>query len=155
MIDERCAKIGQGHVTNCKCSSNSNPRIAPKADRMGGIFLDIQKERERQEELKRIGKFHWTCASVEVSNPEKLAVLAEEFGEAAREVNELIIHKGETLVYLRMLKLKLRKELIETATVCVAWCEALDREERNSFSFPEDEQESLSSNLSNLTKGAK
>ena len=48
----------------------------------GRVIREIVRERERQEELKNSGKFLWTCADPAIANPRKLAVLAEEFGEA-------------------------------------------------------------------------
>ena len=58
----------------------------------------------------------------QVDNTDHLwtAILAEEFGEAAKEVLETGAMNG-----------KLRYELIQCAAVCVAWIEALDR--RNDY----------------------
>lgn len=43
----------------------------------------IRDERFRQEQLKESGRFKFTCADKEISDFEKLAILAEEFGEVA------------------------------------------------------------------------
>lgn len=87
-------------------------------------------ERQRQELLRMQGKFSWTCASPTVPNSDKLAVLAEEFGEVAREVTEALIdvkrYNSEHLV----------KELVQVAAVCVAWLEAL--EQSHVITAPED-----------------
>lgn len=85
------------------------------------ILRSVWEERQRQEELKARGKFAYTCADSEMSNPERLSVLGEEFGEVCHEVNEAI---GPGRMLNRE---QLRKELIQVAAVCVAWVEALDR----------------------------
>ena len=86
----------------------------------GEIVEEIYRERGRQNELKRAGKFAYTCADKEMLQPERLAVLAEEFGEVAHEVNEGIGGRKVDIA-------KLRKELIQVGAVCVAWVEALDK----------------------------
>jgi NTP pyrophosphatase (non-canonical NTP hydrolase) len=83
------------------------------------ILSEVLNERERQDVLKAEGKFKKTCADG-MSNAERLAVLAEEFGEVAREVCEQI--EGFTDWY------KMRTELIQVAAVCVAWVEGLDKQ---------------------------
>jgi hypothetical protein len=60
----------------------------------GDVLSDIHRERSRQEELRAAGKFPWTCASPDVDDSGKLAVLAEEFGEVARAVVESRIDIG-------------------------------------------------------------
>lgn len=58
------------------------------------ILQYIDNERSRQEMLRREGKFVLTCATFPgLSEYEKLAVLAEEFGEVAKEVTELCIRR--------------------------------------------------------------
>jgi len=86
------------------------------------VFTSIANERFRQERLKDQGKFPWTCAAVGPTDEAKLAVLAEEFGEAARHVTEALIDRKRRDVK------NLYKELIEVAACCVAWCEALEDE---------------------------
>lgn len=88
------------------------------------VLDDITRERLRQEELVQRGKFKWTCADHRGSGlePEKLAVLAEEFGEVARLITETIIDPDRRDIG------KLRAELIQVAAVAVAWVESLDRE---------------------------
>lgn len=72
----------------------------------------IRAERERQEELRRSGKFKWTCADPAASPHHKMTVLAEEFGEVANAVLE---HDDA----------QLWDELVQTAAVAVAWLEGL------------------------------
>lgn len=101
-------------------------------------LADIVKERKRQEQLKADGKFTFTCADP-ISNATKLAILAEEFGEVAKEVTDMLIfdakgHGSKTSKrnqknYEIGQRAKLRDELVQVAAVCVAWCEALDKEE--------------------------
>lgn len=52
-----------------------------------------------------------------------LGILAEEFGEAAKEVNEFHFGREQNPA-------KLRQELIQTAAVAVAMIESLDRNGR-------------------------
>jgi NTP pyrophosphatase (non-canonical NTP hydrolase) len=111
-------------------------------------LADINEERKRQEELRIAGKFLWTCADPDQSNPRKLAVLTEETGEVAREVTEEMIfqdkvkrdpcsvkhsfldtfsgsaNRGHIKAKHRA---KLREELVQVAAVCVAWIESLDQ----------------------------
>lgn len=98
------------------------------------IFDAIYHERLHQEKLESEGKFDSTCADFGMTQAEKLCVLAEEFGEVAKEVTEMIIVNGRedkglqpTVPYDARLE-KLRKELVEVAAVCVGWCEAIDME---------------------------
>jgi NTP pyrophosphatase (non-canonical NTP hydrolase) len=78
---------------------------------------DVCDERQRQEQLKKEGKFLYTCADAEMTDGERLAVLVEEVGEVARAMND---GKG------------LREELIQVAAVAVAWVEAIDTAEAKS-----------------------
>lgn len=73
-------------------------------------ILDIIEERVRQENLKAAGRFTYTCADSTPTLADKLAILAEEFGEVARAVCE-----GD--------KENLRTELVQVAAVCLAWLE--------------------------------
>ena len=75
----------------------------------------------------------WTCAAKAVSNAEKLAVLAEEFGEAAKEVVEETIARSRRSTFdgggdlVEAARANLRTELIQVAAVAVAWAESLER----------------------------
>lgn len=99
------------------------------------VVEEVLRERRRQEQLKAAGKFLWSCSDDSfklpdggtgaVTSSDKLAVLSEEFGEAAREVTEILIKasKGEDP---NGNYCALRKELIQVAAVCVAWVESLE-----------------------------
>ncbi len=76
------------------------------------IYDHITIERCRQETLKDEGKFPWPLADAAPSPAEKLAVLAEEFGEVAKAVCE----GGRE---------NLREELVPVAACCVAWLESM------------------------------
>jgi NTP pyrophosphatase (non-canonical NTP hydrolase) len=87
----------------------------------GDALSEVNQERHRQEQLREEGRFAHTCAGDGLSNPEKLVVLAEEFGEVARAVLEhgklaSDVHGND-----------LRKELCQVAAVAVAWMESLGR----------------------------
>jgi hypothetical protein len=102
--------------------------------RMDNALNDVRTERMRQETLRESGKFLWTCAALHVSLDRKNSVLAEEVGEVAKEVVDIGIvddkYKKESLEFpwhrKRILLIRLRKELVQVAAVCVAWCEAID-----------------------------
>lgn len=82
------------------------------------IWLDILVERARQEELKKEGRFPFTCAD-DIPVTEKFAILMEEIGEVARAVVEeadLCNDKHDE---------DLRKELVQCATVILGWLESL------------------------------
>src|SRR5580658_7380273 len=99
----------------------------------------VSRERLRQEELRKSGKFLWTCAShrhdpgstVPVSYAEKLVVLMEEIGEVAREVVEWGITTDKYAADPTLMKMpphreqyfrdRLRNELVQVAACCVAW----------------------------------
>lgn len=98
----------------------------------GDVLSMIHRERHRQDELKRSGKFHWTCADLKdregvsgivISDEAKLAVLAEEFGEVSKLVVEGIIDPID-----RRDVDVLCTELVQVAAVAAAWAEALLRE---------------------------
>lgn len=83
----------------------------------------IADERRKQELFKQTGRFKFSCADLEISQSERLAVLAEEFGEVAHEIAETIGGHAP------LDRVKLRKELVQTAAVCVAWLQGLDAED--------------------------
>ena len=86
------------------------------------ILAEIGEERARQDRLKSEGKFKYTCAD-DIHNETRLAVLAEEVGEVARAVCELM---PATRANLPLGTTHLREELIQVAAVCLAWVEGLD-----------------------------
>ena len=87
----------------------------------------VVEERSRQEQLKQEGRFAYTCADTDVSDTEKLVILAREFGEVAESVN-VSGDKREKLLSLQT-RSHLREELIQVAAVAVAWVESLVEEE--------------------------
>jgi hypothetical protein len=90
------------------------------------VVDEVVRERERQEVLRRSGKFLWTCADPDVSSVKKLAVLAEEFGETARAATEemIALDKGRPGEAAGA-RLLLREELVQVAAVCLAWLESM------------------------------
>lgn len=100
------------------------------------VLRDVGVERLRQEDLRQSGKFLWTCATDGVPLDRKMSVLSEEVGEVAKEVVDFGIardkYKEEKLTFPRhhevALLLRIRKELVQVAAVCVAWIEAIDRD---------------------------
>jgi|SRR5579884_2887439 len=88
------------------------------------VLVEVQAERARQDELVTTGKHKFNCAQ-HVGNLRKLPVLMEEVGEVAKEVYEHDVTPVIEITKRREIKNKLRKELIQTAAVCVAWAEAL------------------------------
>ena len=114
--------------------------MAYDSEKTAAIFPDIIAERAYQESLVDAGKFKWTCAdnNVDLGGPykrhitfsDKLSVLGEEFGEVAREVTEDMIAADRIMATTIRgeIRKKLRKELIQTAAVAIAWIEAIDAE---------------------------
>lgn len=85
------------------------------------IFALIAQERSRQRELFRKGKHQFRVCSPIISDGLKLAVLTEEVGEVAKEVNENA-HRAST----PRRREKMETELVQVAAVAVAWIEALE-----------------------------
>lgn len=79
------------------------------------VLTDVGIERERQERLKRTGKFTYNCASPGISDAQRLPILGEEFGEVCKAMLE---HPGSSE--------PLRTELVHLAAVAVGWIEAID-----------------------------
>lgn len=85
------------------------------------VFEDVLMERDRQETLKAMGKFRYTCADRELLEPERLMVLVEGVGEVGRAIltaSELTMDSRSP---------DLREELIQVMAVVLAWIEHLDR----------------------------
>lgn len=87
----------------------------------GGVLHDIYRERIRQDILKAEGRFKFTCADP-IPNTERLTILMEEIGEAARALLEM--HRLVNDVHGS----NLRKELVQCAAVIVAWIEGIERD---------------------------
>lgn len=83
------------------------------------VLLHVLGERERQDDK-------WGTQN----HPQMtwLGILAEEFGEAAKEVNEL--HFRSEWVGNADVRQRLRQELVQVAAVAVAAIESLDRNRR-------------------------
>lgn len=94
-----------------------------KGESFEAAVVRIADERRKQELFKQTGRFKFSCADLEIAQSERLAVLAEEFGEVAREIAETIGGHAP------LNRTNLRKKLVQTAAVCVAWLEGLDKEE--------------------------
>lgn len=88
-------------------------------DRDVDILEQVGEERGRQ-----IAK--WGDQSHR-SVAEWLLILAEEFGEVSREVNELVFRGGDD-TQQRELAARYRKEMVQVAAVAVAAISALDKQ---------------------------
>lgn len=87
----------------------------------GAIFIEIERERGRQDWLRDQGKFVATLADPHALYPtQKHAVLAEEVGEVARccLAVEKLVHEPTGVR-------ELRTELLQVAALAVAWIESL------------------------------
>jgi len=91
------------------------------------ILSEIIGERARQEngaqEMFEHGLIHFpaTCATAyTLDDTERLAILADKFGDVSKNVREAICGRDQDP--------RLRASLIETAAVCVAWVEGFDAE---------------------------
>lgn len=97
------------------------PHIPPFDDMVLAVASDhINDEVYRQDQLARAGKFGGTHVMPGGTDLERLAVLAEEFGEVSIEVCKGIEVDGQ------IRRPGLRDELIQTAAVCLAWIAAID-----------------------------
>jgi hypothetical protein len=82
------------------------------------VFNAVITERSRQYALKMGGRFRQTVNEM-LDDNEKLSVLAEEFGEVAKEVCEINhgnVHDCENL----------KAELVQVMAVCCAWLEGMN-----------------------------
>lgn len=94
------------------------------AARHAQAMVDVSAERERQERHVAAGRFKHTCGDPRgMTHADRLAVLAEEVGEVAREV---LAQDGRQLARDSLgTPAALRAELVQVAAVAVAWIEAL------------------------------
>lgn len=81
------------------------------------VLTVIAAERNRQRGLLADGTIPWDCADPDVRATLKLAVLVEEVGEVAMQLNT-----GQTT---RAAALHLYDELTQVAAVATAWAESL------------------------------
>jgi hypothetical protein len=86
------------------------------------ILVEVFRERVRQEQAFLDGKHPYRLAAPDTDDCFRCAVLMEEVGEVAHEVNELEAHF--TLERIE----KLKKELIQVAAVAVAWLRGLEKD---------------------------
>lgn len=107
---------------------------APFAYQLNQDILNlVWLERLRQKQLFRVGKLGFECASPIVSSDRKLRALTEEIGEVARAIDAIEaignvpLEKRHASV-TRFLKAQahLREELIQVASVAIAWLESLE-----------------------------
>jgi len=83
----------------------------------------VERETKRQVTLKNQGRFRYTCADAELSDAEKLTILVEEVGEAARQVlgqpyRPLVMNDEGS-------REELKKEVIQIAAIAVNWIRSL------------------------------
>lgn len=97
------------------------------------VWERIRAERDRQDR-----KWGWlgTPGSImpEGSREERLAVLAEEFGEVSKDVNKIRHGETDDKTGDPVTRDDLHQELIEVAAVCLAWVEA-DLEYEQSYTW--------------------
>jgi len=84
------------------------------------IFAAIADERQWQELLHE----ERSIAAPELEQSQRLAILAEEFGEVARKVLDLESTTRPSAHFVQDLD-DLKTELTQCAAVCVGWLEAL------------------------------
>lgn len=86
------------------------------------VMARVAKERIRQQELFRAGKFTFTCASHTADDNRKLRILVEEVGEVAEAIDRVENSKINHLPA----KEHLRDELVQVAAVACAWLESME-----------------------------
>ncbi len=86
------------------------------------VYDEIVNERTRQEYAATKNRDIGWCslADPETLTEYRLAVLAEEFGEVAKELNEIRVGSPGSGIN------RLRAELVQVAAVAVAWIEGID-----------------------------
>lgn len=77
-----------------------------------GVLEEVQEERQRQDEIWGLQN-HGVCGW--------MLILSEEFGEAAKDANQIHFEKRKDRVS------NYRSELVQVAAVAVAAIESLDR----------------------------
>jgi hypothetical protein len=91
------------------------------------VMARVTKERIRQQELFLAGKLSFTCASHTADDNRKLRVLVEEVGEVAEAIDllEAAESRGDGAASA-LRREELHAELVQVATVAVAWLESLE-----------------------------
>jgi hypothetical protein len=103
-----------------ECRAISAPPVLSPA--IDTIITAIIAERLRQEDLKAQGQLPFTCMDRDADEGIKLAVLVEEVGEVAKEVQERYAFRDEEDGESAR---RLYTELIQVAAVAAAWAEAI------------------------------
>lgn len=83
---------------------------------MKQVLEAIELERQRQKALLYQGKIKGTAAEIYLLDTDRYLMLARQTGKLAHAIS---MEADLALI---------RSELVQTAAICVAWCEALDRE---------------------------
>jgi len=112
-------------ANNDTLSAGADPvaHVPPLPARLiAGASFEAQVEVHRQDDLAREGRFDGTHVMPGGSDLQRLAVLAEEFGEVSIEVCKGILPDEQVR------RVGLREELIQVAAVAIAWVAAIDDE---------------------------
>ncbi len=99
--------------------------------KMGKAMTKIMQERCRQEELKKEGRFQFTCADKEMNLESCAIVLGEEFGELCRAILEfrnLTFDRLSDQVLGHVGLAKIESEVIQIAAVAMAIAERFQDE---------------------------
>ena len=100
------------------------PRLMTLTGEQYPLIVAILDERRRQSILQSLGRFKHTVDDPAISDLRRLAILAEEFGEVSYEVNTAADRHPDQRYT------NLRTELIQLASVCVAWLERIDQDSK-------------------------
>jgi hypothetical protein len=95
------------------------------------ILVEVFRERVRQELAHLDGKHPIRIADPYTHNGFRTAVLLEEVGEVAHEVNEMLGEQAKHGNWSRQRETNLKKELIQVAAVAVAWVRGLENEDES------------------------
>lgn len=111
--------------------------------------IAVVMERQRQERLVQYGAIPFSCSDPLVDDSRKLAVLIEEVGEVAKEINEFAIADNTDeatpstpVRQLLEIRRRQRDELIHTAASAIAWAEAINAELSEFGEFTNEEEKS-------------
>jgi len=99
------------------------------------IVADIERERQRQEDLRGAGKFSHTCATPGITDATCIRVLQEEIDEVLDEAD--LLRRAMSHVTRRgndelendvnfLVTPHLREELVQVMAVACAWVERID-----------------------------
>ena len=89
--------------------------------RLERALIAVGSERKRQLTLQAAGRFSYTPSDHALTDAQRLAMLAEELGEVARNV----LRRGRLVTDGDPSDAGLRKELGQVAAIAVAWMERL------------------------------